>query len=100
MIQVSGKDLINNHLSFCLYTHTAIWRERPELWPRAIRCNGHLKLNNEKMSKSTGAPISMPQRAAASVSAGVHPLLMFSNHAGVRSQKHLKKYHFQVSQRC
>ena len=54
-VQVSGKDLINNHLSFCLYTHTAIWKDRPELWPRSMRCNGHLKLNNEKMSKSTGA---------------------------------------------
>lgn len=52
--QVSGKDLINNHLSFCLYTHTAIWQDRPDLWPRSMRCNGHLRLNNEKMSKSTG----------------------------------------------
>ena len=26
----------------------------PERWPRAIRANGHLLLNSEKMSKSTG----------------------------------------------
>ena len=26
----------------------------PERWPQAIRANGHLLLNNEKMSKSTG----------------------------------------------
>lgn len=61
--QASGKDLINNHLSFCLYTHTAIWKDRPDLWPRAMRCNGHLKLNNEKMSKSTGAPPPPPPSA-------------------------------------
>ncbi|KAK9795569.1 hypothetical protein WJX73_002580 [Symbiochloris irregularis] len=53
-LRASGKDLINNHLSFCLYTHTAIWQDRPDLWPRSMRCNGHLRLNNEKMSKSTG----------------------------------------------
>ncbi len=37
-----------------LYNHTAIWEQRPDLWPRAIRSNGHLLLNSEKMSKSTG----------------------------------------------
>ena len=56
MLQVSGKDLINNHLSFSLYTHTAIWEEQPQHWPRAFRCNGHIKVNGEKMSKSLGAP--------------------------------------------
>ena len=53
-LRVSGKDLINNHLSFCLYTHTAIWPSQPDRWPRGVRCNGHLLLNAEKMSKSTG----------------------------------------------
>lgn len=52
--QASGKDLINNHLSFALYNHTAIWENKPEKWPRSMRCNGHLLLNGEKMSKSTG----------------------------------------------
>ena len=54
-MQVSGKDLINNHLTFALYNHTAMWSERPDRWPRAMRTNGHLLLNAEKMSKSTGA---------------------------------------------
>ena len=54
-LQVSGKDLIQNHLSFSLYTHTAIWDEQPQHWPRAFRCNGHIKVNGEKMSKSLGA---------------------------------------------
>ena len=51
-LRVSGKDLIQNHLTFCLYNHTAIWPERQ--WPKGMRCNGHLQLNGEKMSKSTG----------------------------------------------
>jgi len=51
-VRVSGKDLINNHLTFFLYNHTALFPE--EYWPRGIRTNGHLMLNGEKMSKSTG----------------------------------------------
>lgn len=41
-----------NHLTFALYTHVALWG--PDKWPRSFRCNGHLQLNNAKMSKSTG----------------------------------------------
>ncbi|KAI5071305.1 hypothetical protein GOP47_0013556 [Adiantum capillus-veneris] len=51
-IRVSGKDLIQNHLTFCIYNHTAMFPK--EKWPRAMRCNGFLMLNSEKMSKSTG----------------------------------------------
>lgn len=51
-LRVSGKDLIQNHLTFSLYTHTAFFVK--DKWPRAMRCNGHLLLNSEKMSKSTG----------------------------------------------
>ncbi|KAI0972747.1 leucyl-tRNA synthetase [Xylaria arbuscula] len=51
-VRVSGKDLIQNHLMFCLYHHVALFDE-PH-WPRGIRANGHLMLNGEKMSKSTG----------------------------------------------
>jgi len=53
-LRVSGKDLIQNHLTFCLYTHTAVWAQQPEKWPQSMRANGHLLLNAEKMSKSTG----------------------------------------------
>ncbi|DBA71743.1 TPA: hypothetical protein ACH3X2_011015 [Trebouxia sp. C0005] len=53
-LRASGKDLINNHLSFALYNHTAIWEGKPDKWPKSMRCNGHLLLNGEKMSKSTG----------------------------------------------
>jgi len=51
-LRVSGKDLIQNHLTFFLYNHAAIFPKKH--WPRAMRTNGHVMLNNEKMSKSTG----------------------------------------------
>ncbi|KAM3084388.1 cytosolic leucyl tRNA synthetase [Clarireedia jacksonii] len=51
-LRVSGKDLIPNHLTFFLYIHIAIFP--PEYWPKGVRANGHLLLNGEKMSKSTG----------------------------------------------
>lgn len=43
---------INNHLTFCLYHHVALFPKK--FWPQGIRVNGHLMLNGEKMSKSTG----------------------------------------------
>ena len=54
------QDLIQNHLTFSLYNHTAMWEGRPDMWPRAMRCNGHLLLNAEKMSKSTGELLLCP----------------------------------------
>eukprot|EP00741_Cyanophora_paradoxa_P024473 tig00022075_g23630.t1 len=51
-LRCSGKDLINNHLTFFLYNHVGIFAKKH--WPRGIRTNGHLLLNAEKMSKSTG----------------------------------------------
>lgn len=54
-IRISGKDLINNHLIFFLYIHQAIWgQSAPQYLPKGIRLNGHIGLNGEKMSKSTG----------------------------------------------
>ncbi|KAL7040612.1 hypothetical protein ACKWTF_000462 [Chironomus riparius] len=53
-LRVSGKDLINNHLTFMLYNHTAIWKDEPGKWPLGVRANGHLLLNSAKMSKSDG----------------------------------------------
>ena len=49
---ISGKDLIPNHLTFYIYCHVALFKKT--FWPAGIRCNGHLLLNNAKMSKSTG----------------------------------------------
>ncbi|GLT73338.1 hypothetical protein SLA2020_452060 [Shorea laevis] len=51
-VRVSGKDLIQNHLTFSIYNHTAIMSKNH--WPGGFRCNGHIMLNSEKMSKSTG----------------------------------------------
>jgi leucyl-tRNA synthetase len=51
-LRVSGKDLIPNHLTFFIYNHTALFGESK--WPKGIRANGHILLNNQKMSKSTG----------------------------------------------
>ncbi|XP_017276725.1 leucine--tRNA ligase, cytoplasmic [Kryptolebias marmoratus] len=53
-VRVSGKDLVPNHLSYYLYNHVAIWPKDSGKWPQAVRANGHLLLNSEKMSKSTG----------------------------------------------
>lgn len=53
-LRVSGKDLIQNHLTFFLYNHVAMWPDDPSKLPRSIRANGHLLLNSAKMSKSDG----------------------------------------------
>ncbi|KAM0671654.1 hypothetical protein OCOL_001447 [Ordospora colligata] len=51
-LRVSGKDLLKNHLVFFLFNHVALFDEK--YWPRRIFTNGHLMLNSEKMSKSSG----------------------------------------------
>ncbi len=48
----SGKDLVQNHLTFYLFHHTAIWPENK--WPKAISVNGFVNVEGEKMSKSKG----------------------------------------------
>jgi leucyl-tRNA synthetase len=53
-LRVSGKDLIQNHLTMFLYNHAAIWPEDSNLWPRSIYCNGHVLVDGEKMSKAKG----------------------------------------------
>ncbi|GAA6074797.1 leucine--tRNA ligase, cytoplasmic, partial [Tachysurus ichikawai] len=59
--RVSGKDLVPNHLSYYLYNHVAMWPDDKGKWPRAVRANGHLLLNSEKMSKSTGNFLTLSQ---------------------------------------
>ena len=48
----SGKDLIQNHLGFSLFHHTAIFPEK--YWPKGFTLNGWIKVEGEKMSKSRG----------------------------------------------
>ncbi|GBP07012.1 Leucine--tRNA ligase, cytoplasmic [Eumeta japonica] len=53
-LRVSGKDLIQNHLTFFIYNHCAMWPNEEDKWPKSIRANGLLMLNSAKMSKSEG----------------------------------------------
>jgi len=48
----SGKDLVQNHLTFCIFNHTAIFPEKH--WPKGIGVNGWVKVEGQKMSKSIG----------------------------------------------
>lgn len=56
-VRSSGKDLIGNHLTFCVYVHAALFPE--DKWPLSMRTNGHLMLNGKKMSKSTGNSLTL-----------------------------------------
>lgn len=58
-VSISGKDLIGNHLTFFIYNHVALFPKK--FWPKGIRANGHLMLNNAKMSKSTGNFMTLKQ---------------------------------------
>jgi leucyl-tRNA synthetase len=57
-LRTSGKDLLNNHLTYCLMHHTAVFPE--EYWPKGMAVNGYvtfIKPGSEealKMSKSKG----------------------------------------------
>jgi leucyl-tRNA synthetase len=49
----SAKELIPNHLTFCIFHHVAVWPEE-KYWPKAFTVNGMLNVEGEKMSKSRG----------------------------------------------
>lgn len=59
-LRVSGKDLIQNHLTMALFNHAAVW-EDPKMWPEAYYCNGHVCVDAKKMSKSEGNFLTMQQ---------------------------------------
>ncbi len=48
----SGKDLIQNHLTFSIFNHVAIFPKSQ--WPKGFSVNGFVTVNSEKMSKSKG----------------------------------------------
>lgn len=48
----SGKDLIQNHLTFFIFNHVAIFPEKH--WPKGIGTNGWVTVDGQKMSKSLG----------------------------------------------
>jgi leucyl-tRNA synthetase len=60
-LRISGKDLIYNHLTFFLFQHVAIWENFPEKWPKQIGAGGMVRIDNEKMSKSTGNFITLKE---------------------------------------
>jgi leucyl-tRNA synthetase len=52
-LRSSGKDLVQNHLTFYLFHHVAIW-DNPKYWPKIIGVNGFVNVSGTKMSKSRG----------------------------------------------
>jgi leucyl-tRNA synthetase len=56
-LRVSAKELVPNHLTFCVFHHVALFP--PELWPRAIGVNGMLMIEGKPMHKSKGNFITM-----------------------------------------
>ncbi len=48
----SGKDLIQNHLTFFLFNHVAIFSKKD--WPAGVGVNGWITVDGQKMSKSLG----------------------------------------------
>ncbi|KAI9312781.1 hypothetical protein DFJ73DRAFT_885272 [Zopfochytrium polystomum] len=52
-LRCSRKDQITNHLTFCLFNHTAVLPK--DKWPRSMRANGHLMLNSNKKCRKTPA---------------------------------------------
>jgi leucyl-tRNA synthetase len=57
-LRTSGKDLVQNHLTFFIFHHVAIWDDASR-YPKAIGVNGYVNVGGEKMSKSKGNFISL-----------------------------------------
>ena len=53
----SAKELVPNHLAFCIFHHAALFP--PEQWPRAMGVNGMLMIEGKQMHKSKGNFITM-----------------------------------------
>ncbi len=51
----TGKDLVQNHMMFCLFGHVAMFPRT--LWPRGFGVNGWVSVSGRKMSKSRGGAI-------------------------------------------
>lgn len=60
-IRNSGKDLIQNHLTFCLFNHVAIFPKK--YWPKGFGVNGWVRVESQKMSKSLGNMIPLTEMA-------------------------------------
>ncbi len=58
----TGKDLVQNHMAFCLFNHAAMFP--PELWPRGYGINGFVQMAGLKMSKSRGNAVYIREAVA------------------------------------
>jgi leucyl-tRNA synthetase len=56
-LRVSAKELVPNHLTFCIFHHAALFP--PEQWPRAVGVNGMLMIEGKQMHKSKGNFVTM-----------------------------------------
>lgn len=55
----SGKDLLQNHLTFMVFNHVALFPQ--DRWPRGIGVNGWVTVDGQKMSKQAGNFITLRQ---------------------------------------
>jgi leucyl-tRNA synthetase len=53
----SAKELVPNHLTFCIFHHAALFP--PQHWPRGISVNGMLMVEGKQMHKSKGNFVTM-----------------------------------------
>jgi leucyl-tRNA synthetase len=56
-LRVSAKELVPNHLTFCIFHHAALFP--CEHWPRAMGVNGMLMIEGKQMHKSKGNFVTM-----------------------------------------
>ena len=56
-LRVSAKELVPNHLTFCIFHHAALFPR--ECWPKAIGVNGMLMIEGKQMHKSKGNFVTM-----------------------------------------
>ncbi len=56
-LRVSAKELVPNHLTFCIFHHAALFP--PEQWPRSMGVNGMLMIEGKQMHKSKGNFVTM-----------------------------------------
>ncbi len=56
-LRISAKELVPNHLTFCIFHHAALFPR--EQWPRAIGVNGMLMIEGKQMHKSKGNFVTM-----------------------------------------
>ncbi|HEV8289349.1 MAG TPA: leucine--tRNA ligase [Candidatus Norongarragalinales archaeon] len=48
----SGKDLVQNHMTFYIFHHVALFPQK--FWPQGAAINGYVNVEGQKMSKSLG----------------------------------------------